>query len=597
MVEKASKKNNNESIDRDGFGPSTVQDEVVLELKNLQTHFTTKWGTVKACDGVSYSVRKGETLGIVGESGSGKSVTALSIMRLIQSPPGLIAGGEVILNGRNILELSEKEMTRVRGGEISMILQDPMQALNPVFDINDQVGEAIGIHQGLKGKSRFEKVVDALRKVRIPAPDTRAKDYPHQLSGGMRQRVVGAIGISSNPSVIIADEPTTSLDVTIQAAYLRLLKQIQAETGAAIIFITHDLGVIAELADKVVVMYKGKIVEQGNVWDIFTKPKHPYTKGLLACRPPLNKRYKFLPTVSDFMQVDCSGNVIDNKISVNDFTKKIIVSDKERKERLANLYQQDPILQVQNLKTYFPIKKGFFGGTSGYVKAVDNISFDVYPKETLGLVGESGCGKTTTGRTILRLEEPISGKMIYKGIDIASMSANELRDFRKEVQIIFQDPYSSLNPRMTIGNAIMEPMQVHNILNSDEERKEKVKELLTKVSLDPSHFYRYPHEFSGGQRQRIGIARALAVNPKFIICDESVSALDVSVQAQVLNLLNDLKDEFGLTYIFISHDLSVVKYMSDRMVVMQEGKIEEMDDADKIYNSPETEYTLSLIHI
>ena len=403
------------------------------------------------------------------------------------------------------------------------------------------------------------------------------------------------MAMSCKPSVLIADEPTTALDVTVQKTILELMQDLQKEYEMGIIFITHDLGVIAELADKVVVMYKGKIVEQGNVWDIFTKPKHPYTKGLLACRPPLNKRYKFLPTVSDFMQVDSSGNVIDNKISVKDFTKKIIVSDKERKERLVNLYKQEPILKVQNLKTYFPIKKGFFGGTSGYVKAVDNISFDVYPKETLGLVGESGCGKTTTGRTILRLEEPMSGKMIYKGVDIASMSANELRDFRKEVQIIFQDPYSSLNPRMTIGNAIMEPMQVHAIYESEKDRKNKVQELLEKVSLDPTHFYRYPHEFSGGQRQRIGIARALALNPKFIICDESVSALDVSVQAQVLNLLNDLKKEFGLTYIFISHDLSVVKYMSDRMVVMQGGKIEEMGDADQIYNSPQTAYTKKLI--
>ena len=373
------------------------------------------------------------------------------------------------------------------------------------------------------------------------------------------------------------------------------MQKLQKEQNMGIMFITHDLGVIAELADKVVVMYKGKIVEQGNVWDIFTNPKHPYTKGLLACRPPLDKRYKFLPTVSDFMQTDSEGKIIDNNVSVYDFTKDLVVSTKQRKLKHDEIYSQDPILKINNLKTYFPVRNGFFGGITSYVKAVDNISFDVYKGETLGLVGESGCGKTTCGRTILRLEEPTSGKIVYKGKDVSTMNSEELRLFRKEVQIIFQDPYSSLNPRMTIGNAIMEPMQVHNILKDDDERKKRVEELLSKVSLDPTHFYRYPHEFSGGQRQRIGIARALAVNPKFIICDESVSALDVSVQAQVLNLLNDLKDEFGLTYIFISHDLSVVKYMSDRMVVMQSGKIEEMGDSDKIYNSPETSYTKKLI--
>ncbi|HIE73986.1 MAG TPA: ABC transporter ATP-binding protein, partial [Flavobacteriales bacterium] len=369
----------------------------------------------------------------------------------------------------------------------------------------------------------------------------------------------------------------------------------QKERDMGIMFITHDLGVIAELADKVVVMYKGKIVEQGNVWDIFTNPQHPYTKGLLACRPPLDKRYTFLPTVSNFMKEDETGEVIDNNISVEEFTKDLAIPDSDRKAKQEKLFAQEPVLKIKNLKTYFPIRNGFFGGITSHVKAVDAVTFDVFPGETLGLVGESGCGKTTIGRTILRLEEPTEGEMIYKGHDIAKMNADELRNFRKEVQIIFQDPYSSLNPRMTIGNAIMEPMQVHKILENDDERKKKVEELLSRVSLDPAHFYRYPHEFSGGQRQRIGIARALAVNPKFIICDESVSALDVSVQAQVLNLLNELKEEFGLTYIFISHDLSVVKYMSDRMVVMQDGKIEELGDADQIYNEPKTPYTQKLI--
>ena len=574
--------------------------KTLLEFNNLVTEFHTEGTTVKAVNDISFTLNKGETVGIVGESGSGKSVTSLSAMRLIPSPPGKISGGEIIFHKKNgekvdLLKASEEEMRSYRGNDIAMIFQEPMTSLNPVFTCGDQVLEAIMLHQNIDKNQAKKLTVDLFKKVQLPDPERIYSTYPHQISGGQKQRVMIAMAMSCEPSVLIADEPTTALDVTVQKTILQLMQNLQKEQDMGIMFITHDLGVIAELADKVVVMYKGKIVEQGNVWDIFTDPKHPYTKGLLACRPPLEKRYSFLPTVSDFMKIDESGNIIDNNVSVDDFTKKLVISDKERKEKQKKLFAKEPVLRLQNLKTYFPIRNGFFGGISNYVKAVNDVTFDVYPGETLGLVGESGCGKTTIGRTILRLEEPTEGSMIYKGQDIAKMNADELRSFRKEVQIIFQDPYSSLNPRMTIGNAIMEPMQVHNILNSDEERKEKVKELLTKVSLDPSHFYRYPHEFSGGQRQRIGIARALAVNPKFIICDESVSALDVSVQAQVLNLLNDLKEEFGLTYIFISHDLSVVKYMSDRMVVMQEGKIEEMGDADQIYNTPKTEYTKRLI--
>ena len=574
--------------------------KTLLEFNNLVTEFHTEGTTVKAVNDISFTLNKGETVGIVGESGSGKSVTSLSAMRLIPSPPGKISGGEIIFHKKNgekvdLLKASEEEMRSYRGNDIAMIFQEPMTSLNPVFTCGDQVLEAIMLHQKIDKNQAKKLTIDLFKKVQLPDPERIYSTYPHQISGGQKQRVMIAMAMSCEPSVLIADEPTTALDVTVQKTILQLMQNLQKEQNMGIMFITHDLGVIAELADKVVVMYKGKIVEQGNVWDIFTDPKHPYTKGLLACRPPLEKRYSFLPTVSDFMKIDESGNIIDNNVSVDDFTKKLVVSDKERKEKQKKLFAKEPVLRLQNLKTYFPIRNGFFGGISNYVKAVNDVTFDVYPGETLGLVGESGCGKTTIGRTILRLEEPTEGSMIYKGQDIAKMNADELRSFRKEVQIIFQDPYSSLNPRMTIGNAIMEPMQVHNILNSDEERKEKVKELLTKVSLDPSHFYRYPHEFSGGQRQRIGIARALAVNPKFIICDESVSALDVSVQAQVLNLLNDLKEEFGLTYIFISHDLSVVKYMSNRMVVMQEGKIEEMGDADQIYNTPKTEYTKRLI--
>ena len=575
-------------------------ENILLEFKNLVTEFHTEGTIVKAVNGVSFTLNKGETIGIVGESGSGKSVTSLSAMRLIPSPPGKISGGEIIFHEKDgtatdLLAISEEEIRKFRGNDIAMIFQEPMTSLNPVFTCGDQVMEAIILHQKLNKKDAKALTIKLFEEVQLPTPERIFSTYPHQISGGQKQRVMIAMAMSCQPSVLIADEPTTALDVTVQKTILQLMQNLQKEHDMGIMFITHDLGVIAELADKVVVMYKGNIVEQGNVWDIFTNPQHPYTKGLLACRPPLDKRYTFLPTVSDFMKIDESGEIIDNGISVEEFTKDLAIPENERTARHKELYTKEPIMQIKNLKTYFPIRNGFFGGTSSYVKAVDDVSFDVYPGETLGLVGESGCGKTTTGRTIIRLEEPTEGQMIYKGKDIAKMNAEELRLFRKDVQIIFQDPYSSLNPRMTIGNAIMEPMQVHGILENDEQRKKRVEELLTRVSLDPTHFYRYPHEFSGGQRQRIGIARALAVNPKFIICDESVSALDVSVQAQVLNLLNELKEEFGLTYIFISHDLSVVKYMSDRMVVMQEGKIEEMGDADQIYNKPATTYTQKLI--
>jgi peptide/nickel transport system ATP-binding protein len=576
-----------------------MSSRTLLEIKNLVTEFHTEEGIVKAVNDVSFTLNKGETIGIVGESGSGKSVTSLSTMRLIPNPPGKISGGEILFHSdegvKDLVQLSESEMREIRGNEIAMIFQEPMTSLNPVYTCGDQVAEAIMLHQKVSKKEAKNITVDLFTQVELPRPGAIYDSYPHQISGGQKQRVMIAMAMSCRPSILIADEPTTALDVTVQKTILELMLKLQQEQDMGIMFITHDLGVIAELADKVVVMYKGKIVEQGNVMDIFTKPQHPYTKGLLACRPPLQRRLQWLPTVSDFMTIDDSGVMHETNKSVKEVTNSLVISPAETAVRHKILYKQEPILEIKNLKTYFPINKGIFGKAKDFVKAVDDVSFQVYPGETLGLVGESGCGKTTLGRTILKLIEPTEGQIIYNGEDLTGLSTKQMRSYRKELQIIFQDPYSSLNPRITIGEAIMEPMRVHKVFKNDTERKARVMELLKRVSLLEEHFYRYPHEFSGGQRQRICIARSLALNPKFIICDESVSALDVSVQAQVLNLLNELKEEFKFTYIFISHDLSVVKFMSDRMIVMQQGKIVELGIADEIYAKPETEYTRELI--
>jgi len=572
----------------------------LLEVKNLVTSFYTEEEIVAAVNDISFTLNRGETIGIVGESGSGKSVTSLSIMRLIQYPPGKILNGEIIYhdqsgNAIDLMKLSERKMRSVRGNEISMIFQEPMTSLNPVYTCGNQVMEAIRLHQKLTKSHARNVTLELFDQVELPNPKRILKSYPHELSGGQKQRVMIAMAISCDPNILIADEPTTALDVTVQKTILDLMHDIQKERDMGIVFITHDLGVIAELADHIVVMYKGKIVEQGKVLDIFANPQHPYTKGLLACRPPLGKRLYWLPTISDFMETDKSGKIREGDNSIEDVTEKFIITAENRRKAHEILYKREPILQLKNIKTYFPIRTGLFGKVKEYVKAVDDVSFDVYPGETLGLVGESGCGKTTLGRSILRLEEPLSGEIIYNGKDLRKLSLRELIPFRKEMQIIFQDPYSSLNPRITIGEAILEPMSVHGVLGSYKERRERVIELLERVKMNASHFHRYPHEFSGGQRQRICIARALTLNPKFIICDESVSALDVSIQAQVLNLLQELREDYGFTFIFISHDLSVVKFMSDRMVVMNKGKIEEMNDADEIYANPKTEYTKRLI--
>lgn len=579
-------------------------EDYLLEVKNLKTYFHTDNGEVKAVDDVSFFIRKGETIGIVGESGSGKSVTSLSIMKLLPNPIGKIESGEIIFDSPtkgkiDLTKLTEKEMRHERGNEIAMIFQEPMTSLNPVYTCGNQVMEAIMLHQKMSKKEAKALTIELFNKVELPRAEAIFDSYPHQISGGQKQRVMIAMAMSCEPSLLIADEPTTALDVTVQCKILELMRQLRDEKNMSIIFITHDLGVIAEIADRVLVMYHGKIVEQGTVWDIFSNPQHPYTKGLLACRPRLDIKLKVLPIVSDFMDVDALGKITEKETqhfsSIGEALLFNFEGDEEIEEKRAKLMEQTPHLQVKNLKTYFPITSGLFGKIKGYVKAVDDVSFNIYPGETIGLVGESGCGKTTLGRTILRLIEPTSGEILLEGRDIVRMKKEDLRKLRKDIQIIFQDPYSSLNPRMTIGEAIIEPMRINKVLLSDYSRKKHAIELLETVSLKPEHFERYPHEFSGGQRQRICIARALALNPKFIICDESVSALDVSVQAQVLNLLNKLKEQFNFTCIFISHNLSVVKFMSDRMIVMNKGVIEEMGYSEDIYNNPQSEYTKNLI--
>ena len=577
-----------------------MQKEVLLEVKNLVTEFKSDGELMKAVNDISFTLHKGETIGIVGESGSGKSVTSLSIMQLIPNPPGRVSGGEILYHSKNkgvvnLRNLASEEMRSFRGNEIAMIFQEPMTSLNPVYTCGDQVMEVILLHQKCTKKEAKKKTIKLFEQVQLPDPERIFSVYPHQISGGQKQRVMIAMAMSCNPRVLIADEPTTALDVTVQKTILDLMLQLQREHEMGIMFITHDLGVIAELADKVMVMYKGKVVEQGPVLEIFSNPKHPYTKSLLACRPPLDKRLMRLPVSADFMKTDDEGNMVEIPTTVSEAINSVIITKEQRDNEHKELYSRSKILEIQNIKTYFPKNKTFFGRTIDYVKAVDDVTLDVYEGETLGLVGESGCGKTTLGRTILRLTEPTEGKIFFQRNDLLRLKPDDMRQLRKDMQIIFQDPYSSLNPRITVGEALMEPMQVHNILSNNGQRKEKVYELLKKVGLEEKQFGRYPHEFSGGQRQRVCIARALSLNPKFIICDESVSALDVSVQAQVLNLLNDLKREFKFTYIFISHDLSVVKFMSDRMVVMNQGKIEEMGDADQIYLNPQSDYTKNLI--
>jgi ABC-type glutathione transport system ATPase component len=644
----------------------------ILSVRYLTIDFASHRGNTRAVSDVSFDLHRGETLAIVGESGSGKSVTSLALMGLIPLPPGQITAGETRFHSEalgevDLLKLTDKELQQVRGNDISMIFQEPMTSLNPVYTCGSQVVEALRLHTTLSEKEAAARTVELFTMAQLPRPEKIFKSYPHEISGGQKQRVMIAMAMACNPAILIADEPTTALDVTVQARMLELIDQLRRQHNTAVLFITHDLGVVAEIADRIMVMYRGRVVEQGAVLDIFTNPQHPYTKGLLACRPKLSIGRKKLPVVSDFMQETADGGFIATKSGTTQLTASesnelpvdapknetettktfpvehhdvphsdnssfglesapslesgqllpvvdstevaavpvpdlAVVDTKFQQFQEAKAIQvpshpsaQVPLLQVQGLNVHFPIRKGFFNRKPEVVRAVDGVSFDIYPGETVGLVGESGCGKTTLGRALLRLVEPTSGSILFEGVDLAKLPAGELRRRRREFQMVFQDPYAALNPMMTVGEAILEPMQVHNVGGTKQQQKARVVELLETVGLIEAQYQRYPHEFSGGQRQRICIARALALQPKCIICDESVSALDVSVQAQVLNLLNDLKREFNITYLFITHDLSVARFMSDRLLVMRQGQIVESGPAADLYAHPQHEYTRQLL--
>jgi len=559
----------------------------LLQIEDLSVSFEGLTGLQPALNHINIQVNKGEIVAIVGESGSGKSITALSILGLLASPPAHFTSGSINFSSDDsnldLLKISREDLSSLRGNKIAMIFQEPMTSLNPVLTCGFQVMEAIQTHLGLTYREAKANTIALFEKVKLPEPAKMFNRYPHQISGGQKQRVMIAMAISCEPELLICDEPTTALDVTVQKNILELIKSLQLEKNMGVIFITHDFGVVAEIAQKVIVLYKGNIVEENTTKELFNNPQHPYTKALLACRPSLHPKGQRLPVVSDFMGGD-----------------EFAIEQLENVKESATIQQEKAtskiLMRVEKLQVHFPTKNNFFGKPISFIKAVDDISFDIYEGETLGLVGESGCGKSTLGRALLQLIPTSAGSIFYKGNDLTKADASAMKALRKEIQIIFQDPYSSLNPRMTIGEAIAEPLLVHHLAKNKSQAKEQVIELLEKVNLLPEHFNRYPHEFSGGQRQRIVIARALALKPSFIICDESVSAIDVSVQAQVLNLLNDLKTAFKFTALFISHDLSVVRYISDRIIVMQKGKMVEIGDADSIYYHPQAAYTMELIN-
>ncbi|UOQ98094.1 ABC transporter ATP-binding protein [Hymenobacter sp. 5317J-9] len=671
----------------------------LLTVSNLTIDFSSHRGDVRAVNNVSFELHQGETLAIVGESGSGKSVTSLALLGLIPMPPGRIASGQALfqsekLGQTDLLKLSETDLRQVRGNDIGMIFQEPMTSLNPVYTCGSQVVEALRLHTDLSEAAAKARTIELFTEAQLPRPEAIFGSYPHEISGGQKQRVMIAMAMACRPALLIADEPTTALDVTVQARMLRLIDDLRRQHNTAVLFITHDLGVVAEIADRILVMYRGKVVEQGRVLDIFSNPQHPYTKGLLACRPRLSVGKKRLPVVADFMREDASGQLLAQpapvlplpdealaesspEVEAQQLHDKIetaktfpvehgVLGDVPRVEKVAvpftsppdplsrgegapvlrdeesNVSEEAlaasdasvssaalnsssapslsddstqspgspsprergpggevngtaPLLEVKNIQVYFPLRKGFFRRATDYVRAVNDVSFTLYPGETIGLVGESGCGKTTLGRALLRLTEPTAGSILFEGTDLAKLSSGDLRRRRRDLQLVFQDPYAALNPMLTVGEAIWEPMRVHNVGGTRQQQKARVLELLRTVGLRDEHFQRYPHEFSGGQRQRICIARALALQPKLIVCDESVSALDVSVQAQVLNLLNDLKREFGITYLFITHDLSVARFMSDRLLVMHQGRIVESGPAAAIYAAPQHEYTQGLL--
>lgn len=551
----------------------------LLQIQNLVISFSRENSWTDVIKNISFELHKNEIIGIVGESGSGKSVSSLAVLGLLPNKISRISNGQILYNGEDLTYKSSKDFRKIRGREISMIFQEPMSSLNPSLKCGYQVEEILFEHTNLSKKQVKAEVLSLFEKVKLPNPEKIYNSYPHQISGGQKQRVMIAMAIACKPKILFADEPTTALDVTVQKEIIKLLKELQQETQMSIVFISHDLALVSEIADRVLVMYKGEIVEQGPTAEIFRNPQQTYTKALIASRPSLDERLKRLPTIADFL---------------NDTTPTEIITPEERTKRLERLYAQPPILEVKNIEKNYYSKIGILGKKSVF-QALQDISFKVYEGETKGLVGESGSGKSTIGNAILQLDKATKGQIFYKGTDITALSEKEFKNFRKEIQIIFQDPYSSLNPKMKVGEAIMEPMQVHNLYKNNKERKHKALEILERVGLSEEHFNRYPHEFSGGQRQRIGIARTIALQPKLIVCDESVSALDISVQAQVLNLLNELKENFGFTYIFISHDLAVVKYMSDKILVLNKGHLEEETEADELYRNPKTEYSRKLI--